>query len=247
MSLDTLPIPLLDEPEPKLDQAVGHEHSDVSGGWLRAATFGAMDGLVSNTALIAGVAAAAGPHTVLLGGAAGLLAGALSMALGEYTSVTTANEQINREVEVERHAIRTRPDAERAELFKLLVGLGMSTQTARQATDEIHRDEDRAVNFHLAQELGIHPAGKPSPRVAAGSSFVMFAIGAVIPLIPYLLGATSLWLGLLFGGAGLAVVGALTARFTHRSACWAASRQLLFGAVAIITTYLVGLLVVTVV
>ena len=94
-----------------------HRHSDVSGGWLRAATFGAMDGLVSNTALIAGVAAAsASAHTVVLSGVAGLLAGAFSMALGEYTSVTTANEQIDSEVRVERRRSSKHPQAEQAEL-----------------------------------------------------------------------------------------------------------------------------------
>src|SRR5436190_21239512 len=88
----------------------GHRHSDVSGGWLRAASFGAMDGLVSNTALIAGVAGGGGSaHTVILGGVAGLLAGAFSMAMGEYTSVTTANEQIDSEVRTERRALRTHP------------------------------------------------------------------------------------------------------------------------------------------
>src|SRR6476660_549014 len=87
----------------------GHRHSDVSGGWLRAATFGAMDGLVSNTALIAGVAASASAHAVLLAGVAGLLAGAFSMALGEYTSITTANEQLESEVQVERGSFRKYP------------------------------------------------------------------------------------------------------------------------------------------
>ena len=144
-----------------------HRHSDVSGGWLRAATFGAMDGLVSNTALIAGVAAAASAHTVVISGVAGLLAGAFSMALGEYTSVTTANEQIDSEVRVERRSFERHPKAERAELIAMLVNLGMSQETAAQATDEIHRDESRAVNFHLVQELGVDPTEKPSPWVAA--------------------------------------------------------------------------------
>src|SRR3982074_1993210 len=94
----------------------GHRHSDVSGGWLRAATFGAMDGLVSNTALIAGVAASAGANAVVLSGVAGLLAGSFSMALGEYTSVTTANEQVESEVRVERRSFRRYPDEERAEV-----------------------------------------------------------------------------------------------------------------------------------
>jgi vacuolar iron transporter family protein len=223
-----------------------HRHSDVSGGWLRAATFGAMDGLVSNTALIAGVAAAADPHTVLLSGIAGLLAGAFSMALGEHTSVTTANEQIELEVRVEQRAFRRHPNAEKAELVAMLMAMGMTEETATTATEEVHRDENRAVNFHLVQELGVDPREKPSPWVAAGSSFVMFAIGAIIPLIPYLLGFASLWAGLLCGGVGLLIAGGLAARFTSRPAWFAALRQLAFGAVAIAATYSVGTLVDTV-
>ena len=99
-----------------LPHEIDHTHSDVSGGWLRAASFGAMDGLVSNTALIAGVAASANAHTVVLSGVAGLLAGPFSMALGEYTSVTTANEQIDSEVRTERRALRTHPEGEKDEL-----------------------------------------------------------------------------------------------------------------------------------
>jgi vacuolar iron transporter family protein len=221
----------------------GHRHSDVSGGWLRAATFGAMDGLVSNTALIAGVAAAASSHTVVISGVAGLLAGAFSMALGEYTSVTTANEQIDSEVRVERRAFEKHPKAERAELVAMLVSLGMSRETAAQATEEIHRDETRAVNFHLVQELGVNPSEKPSPWTAAISSFVMFAIGAVVPLVPYLLGFESLAAGLICGGIGLAIAGGVAARFTSRPFWWASLRQLLFGGIAIAATYVVGTLV----
>jgi vacuolar iron transporter family protein len=222
---------------------VGHTHPDISGGWLRAATFGAMDGLVSNTALIAGVAAAESVHAVMVSGIAGLLAGAFSMALGEYTSVTTANEQIDSEVHVERRAQRTRPQAERAELVSMLVGIGMTEKTAQTATDEIHRDENRAVSFHLVREIGVDPGEKPSARLAAIASFVMFAVGALIPLMPYLLGYGSLPAGLACGAAGLLVAGGLTARYTRKPVLWAASRQLLFGAVAVAATYLFGLLV----
>ena len=109
-----------------LPHVIDHQHSDVSGGWLRAATFGAMDGLVSNTALIAGVAAGASAQAVVLAGIAGLLAGAFSMGLGEYTSVTTANEQIDAEVKVERRSFRKQPEAERAELTAMLVDMGMT-------------------------------------------------------------------------------------------------------------------------
>jgi len=210
---------------------------------LRAATFGAMDGLVSNTALIAGVAAGADADAVVLAGVAGLLAGAFSMALGEYTSVRTAIEQVDAEVHVERRAFRKHPQAERAELVAMLVDMGMTEDTAAKATDEIHRDEARALNFHLVQELGVDPNEQPSPWVAAGSSFLMFAIGAIIPLIPYLLGYESLWLGLAFGGVGLMLAGGVAARFTRKPLWLGSARQLAFGAVAIGATYLVGLLI----
>ncbi len=147
-----------------------------------------MDGLVSNTALIAGVAAAADAHTVVLSGVAGLLAGAFSMALGEYTSVTTANEQIDSEVRLERRALRNNP-ACRGDRTRLDARRdGHEPGDRREGVPEIHRDEERALNLHVAQELGVDPRVKPSSWVAAGSSFVMFAIGAIIPLIPYLLG-----------------------------------------------------------
>ena len=228
-------------PDPAYD--VGHIHPDVSGGWLRAATFGAMDGLGTNSALIAGVAAASTAQIVLLSGVAGLLAGSFSMALGEYMSVTTANEQIESEVDVERRAQRSRPLAERAELVGMLVKIGMTEGTAKTAADEIHRDEKRAVNFHLTGEIGLNPAEKPSPRLAAIASFVMFATGAVIPLIPYLPGYGSLAPGLACGAVGMLVAGALTARFTRKPVWWAAARQLMFGAVAVGATYAVGSLI----
>ncbi|BBX38222.1 integral membrane protein [Mycolicibacterium mageritense DSM 44476 = CIP 104973] len=241
---------MTDRPEPLsptgLPHVIDHKHADVTGGWLRAATFGAMDGLVSNTALIAGVAASASAQTVVLSGVAGLLAGAFSMALGEYTSVTTANEQIDSEVLVERRSFSKQPEAEQAELVAMLMKMGMSEATAAKATEEIHQDEHRAVNFHLVQELGVNPGEKPSARIAAVSSFVMFAIGAIIPLIPYLLGFESLWAGLACGGVGLLIAGGLAARFTRKPVAIAAGRQLLFGAIAIAATYAVGTLIGTV-
>ena len=230
-------------PAEGLPDQIDHEHSNVSGGWLRAATFGAMDGLVSNTALIAGVAASASAQTVVVSGVAGLLAGAFSMGLGEYTSVTTANEQVEAEVRVERRAFRKHPQAERAELVGMLMAMGMTKDTATTATDEIHRDETQALNFHLVQELGVDPREKPSPWVAAGSSFLMFSIGAIIPLIPYLLGFGSLWLGLACGGVGLLLAGGVAASFTRKGIVVGSLRQLAFGAIAIAATYVVGTLI----
>lgn len=226
-----------------LPHEIDHRHADVSGGWLRAATFGAMDGLVSNTALIAGVAATASPHTVLVSGVAGLLAGAFSMALGEYTSITTANEQLDAEVRVEQRAFRKHPRAERAELRAMLVDMGMTPETAGRATEEIHRDENRALNFHLVQELGVDPRERPSPYVAAAASFLMFALGAVIPLLPYLLGLGSLWAGLACGGVGLLLAGGVAAGVTRKGVVLGSVRQLAFGAVAIGATYAVGHLI----
>jgi len=226
-----------------MPHVVGHRHADVTGGWLRAATFGAMDGLVSNTALIAGVAASASANTVVISGVAGLLAGAFSMALGEYTSVNTANEQIDSEVLLERKSFLSSPTAERAELVAMLIEMGMSPQTAATATEEIHRDENRALNFHLTQELGVDPREKPSPWVAAIASFFLFAIGAVIPLIPYLLGFESLWAGLAFGGVGLLMAGAAAARITRKPLWLGSVRQLALGAIAIGATYFVGYLI----
>lgn len=221
-----------------------HTHADVSGGWLRAAVFGAMDGLVTNTSLIAGVGGAGvDAHTVVLSGVAGLVAGAFSMALGEYTSVKTANEQIDAEVRVERRALHTHPEAEEAELVDTFTSMGMSAATARVAAEEVHADTDRAVEIHITQELGVNPNEKPSPIVAAGSSFVMFSVGAIIPLLPYLLGFESLFAGLGVGGAGLLLAGALAAHFTAQSKIRGALRQLVFGAIAVGATYLVGVLI----
>jgi len=226
-----------------LSYDVGHTHSNVSGGRLRAATFGAMDGLVSNSALIAGVAASVSPRAVVVSGIAGLLAGAFSMALGEYTSVTTANEQLDSEAHVERRALRARPEAELAELVDMLTSMGMTEKTAQVAADEIHRDEKGAISVHLVQELGVDPMEQPSARLVALWSFVMFAVGAVIPLIPYLLGYESLVAGLACTGVGLVIAGGLATRFTRKPIWWGASRQLVFGAVAVAATYVVGRLV----
>lgn len=221
-----------------------HKHSDVSGGWLRAAVFGAMDGLVTNTSLIAGVGGAGvDTQTVILSGVAGLVAGAFSMALGEYTSVSTSNEQIDAEVRVERRALRRHPEAEEAELVETFTSMGMSEQTATAAAAEVHGDTDRAVDIHITHELGVNPQERPSPLVAAGSSFVMFAIGAIIPLLPYLFGFESLFAGLAIGGVGLLLAGGLAAYFTAQSRIRGAVRQLVFGAIAVGATYVVGALI----
>ena len=223
---------------------IGHTHADVSGGWLRASVFGAMDGLVTNISLVAGVGAAgASARTVILTGAAGLVAGAFSMALGEYTSVSTQNEQVDAEAHTERRELRDNPEGEEAELVGMFTDMGMSNTTATTAAQEVHRDPERAVRIHLTHELGIDPEEQPSPMVAALSSFLMFAIGAIVPLIPYLLGYNSLVAGLAVGAVGLVVAGVVAARFTAQPWWKGGSRQLAFGIIAAGATYLVGMLI----
>ena len=240
MSEDLAPQPS-DPPGTAEFAEIGHVHADISGGWLRAATFGAMDGLVTNVSLVAGIGAAGvAPEFVVTAGLAGLVAGAFSMALGEYASVSTQNEAVDKEVAVEGREIRDNPHAEMAELADLLRDMGLSEKTASQAVREIHHDHDRAVRVHVSQELGLDPEEKASPMLAAVSSFLMFSLGAVVPLIPYLLGFASLPAGLAVGGVGLLVAGAVASLFTTTTWWWGAVRQLLYGGIAAGATYLVG-------
>ncbi len=223
---------------------VGHHHSDVSGGWLRPAVFGAMDGLVTNIALIAGVGGGGATRDfIILSGMAGLVAGAFSMALGEFASVDTQNNAVKAEVAVERAELKRHPQAEQAELAEMYQKSGLSPQTAAAMAAEVHQNPELAVKVHIVQELGVDPDEQPSPWIAAISSFLCFAVGALLPLIPFLLGSGWLPAGLLVGAVGLFGAGALVARFTTRSWWWNGLRQLLFGAIAAGATYLVGSLI----
>jgi VIT1/CCC1 family predicted Fe2+/Mn2+ transporter len=221
---------------------IHHTHRDVSGGWLRPAVFGAMDGLVSNVALIAGVAAAAGPHThiVVVTGLAGLLAGAFSMAVGEWTSVRSQAELVGAEVAKERLELARRPEAEQAELALVYEHRGLSRQLARQVAAELSRDPERALRLHVQEELGVDPDAVPSPYLAAFSSLASFATGAFLPLAPYVAGAHVLWISLVTAAVGLAALGASVARFTARPPAVGAARQLLLGVAAAGVTYGVG-------
>src|ERR1700734_427282 len=167
----------------------GHQHRDVAGGWLRPAVFGAMDGLVTNVSLIAGVGGGGGSaHTIVLTGLAGLAAGAFSMAAGEYVSVSSQNELIYAEVAKERHELEHNAVAEQAELAGMLRARGVSAATARQAAAEISAHPDKALAVHTMEELGVNPGDLPSPYVAAGASMASFSVGALVPLLPYLCG-----------------------------------------------------------
>jgi VIT1/CCC1 family predicted Fe2+/Mn2+ transporter len=220
---------------------IHHDHRDVAGGWLRPAVFGAMDGLVSNVALITGVAAAgARVHVVALTGLAGLLAGSLSMAVGEWTSVNSQRELVASEIAIERAELVRRPEAEEAELAGLFRSRGLPKDLAARVAKELSRDPEMAWRIHVREELGVDPDELPSPYLAAGSSLGSFAVGAAIPLVPYLAGFRHLWLSLALAAVALVVLGASVARFTSRPAWLGATRQLALGAAAAAITYGVG-------
>jgi VIT1/CCC1 family predicted Fe2+/Mn2+ transporter len=224
--------------------AINHEHADVTGGWLRPAVFGAMDGLVSNFALIAGVAGGGAPRqVVILAGLAGLSAGAFSMAAGEYTSVASQAENAEAEIAKEREELRNNPEGEMAELAAMYVERGVDPDLAEEVSRQIHRDPDNAVNVHAREELGVTLEDLPSPVLAAVSSFVSFALGAIIPVMPYLLGSDALLPGIVVSLIGLFAAGAVVTRFTSRSWWFGGIRQLVLGAIAATLTYGIGNLV----
>jgi vacuolar iron transporter family protein len=222
-----------------------HEHhANVSGGWLRAATFGAMDGLVTNIALIAGVGGGGvGRHTLVLTGVAGLVAGAISMGLGEYTSVRTQNDQVSAELDKELRELQRNPEGEADELVAMWTSRGLPEPLARGVADVLKRHPEQALRVHAQEELGVVPEQLPSPWTAASSSFVCFAVGALVPLLTYLFGIHNLWIALGVGGAGLFVAGAVVARFTGRSRWVSGLRQLMLGTAAAGATYAIGALI----
>lgn len=218
-----------------------HDHRDVSGGWLRPTVFGVMDGLVTNVSLIAGVGGGGlDPSRIVLTGLAGLVAGAFSMATGEYTSVASQNELVRAEVEIERRQLEAYPDEERAELAEAFADKGVDAELAEQVAHQVSQDPEEALRLHAREELGVDPAELPSPIVAAVSSFFAFAVGAVVPLLPYLAGSTNLYLALAVAGVALFLAGAWVGRLTATSMWSRGSRQLALAALATGVTYAVG-------
>src|SRR5438105_8643997 len=201
--------------------AFEHHHRDIRGGTARAAVCGVSDGLVSNFSLILGVAA--GSHNaqgaVRLAGLAGLVAGAVSMAIGEYISMTAQAELFERELELERIEIHRRPENERRELAHIYRSRGVDPGTADELASQMMRDPDLALETHAREELGIDPKALGSPIGAAASSFVSFALGAVVPLMPWFFGGGHGYVlaTVVLGALGALAVGAGLARFTGRS------------------------------
>jgi VIT1/CCC1 family predicted Fe2+/Mn2+ transporter len=221
-----------------------HRHRDVSGGWLRPTVFGAVDGLVTNASLIAGLGGGGVPaHTVVLTGVAALVAGAFSMGTGEYVSVTNQNELIAAEVAVERRMHARFAAAEEAELADRFRGYGADPETAARMAAAVSADPDTALRVHTREELGIDPFALPSAVLAGTSSLVAFSVGALIPLLPYLAGLSSLAAALSITAVALVVGGMSVGRITGRPVVRSGLRQLLLGGLAIAVTFGVGSLI----
>lgn len=218
-------------------------HRDIQSGGARAAVFGISDGLVTNVSLILGVAGAHPAASVVrLTGLAGLVAGAFSMAAGEFVSMQAQRELLERELEVERQALSRTPGAERRELAAIYERRGLDPDLARELSTEMMRDPEVALETHAREELGIDPTSLGSPLLAAASSFVTFALGALFPLIPWLVSrGNGAIVGSVVIGAVVAIgVGAGLGALTGRSMVRGAARQLAVAAVAAAVTFGVG-------
>jgi VIT1/CCC1 family predicted Fe2+/Mn2+ transporter len=212
-------------------------------GALRAAIFGANDGLVSNLALIMGVAGAGVEREVILvAGIAGLLAGAFSMAAGEYISMRVQREMFERLIHLEAHEIAADPEGETRELVEVFRRRGIPTSLARQTAERLMADPDRALDVHAREELGLDPRSLGSPWGAAGSSMATFAVGAFLPLLPYLFteGTAAAVVAVTLSLVALFSVGAGMSAFTGRSWALSGIRMTAIGGGAALITHLVG-------
>jgi VIT1/CCC1 family predicted Fe2+/Mn2+ transporter len=233
-------------PLPTSVEDVGESHrhgSASSAGNVRAAVFGANDGLVSNTSLIMGVAGATGdPKTVLISGVAGLLAGSFSMAAGEYVSVRSQRELYEHQIAQEREELEQYPEEEAEELALIYNARGIPMDQARGMASIIFDDPDQALRTLAIEELGVNPDDLASPIEAAASSFVAFAMGAGIPLVPYLFapGPNSLLISAGAASVALFAVGVAISLFSGKNAIVGGARMLAIGLLAGFATYAIG-------
>lgn len=222
-------------------------HRSAGGNALRAAVLGANDGLVSNLSLVMGVAGATlDSRTVLITGVAGLLAGAISMALGEWLSVTSSRELYSKQIEIESQEIEDAPEEEAEELALIYEARGFSAAEAKGMAERILQNKDSAVETLVREELGIDPNELGgSPWEAAITSFVLFALGAILPVIGFMFldGMAAVLVSILLGVAGLFVLGAAITLFTGRSVLYSGLRMVVFGLLAAGVTFGIGRLI----
>ena len=221
-------------------------HETQANAVLRPVVFGANDGLVSNLALVMGVAGAnPAPGVIVLAGVAGLLAGAFSMAVGEYISFRSQRELLEHQLAFELTQIRETPEQERQILARVYQGRGFTAEESSRFVDRVFADPEHAAKLLIFEEVGLDARSIGSPTAAAGSSFVAFTIGALVPLIPYVLlaGGTAFGTSLGLSLAALAVLGFGISRLTHRPPLYASARQVLLGGAAAAVTFAVGSLI----
>jgi VIT1/CCC1 family predicted Fe2+/Mn2+ transporter len=222
-------------------------HRSVGGNALRAAVLGGNDGLVSNFSLVMGIAGAtSGQSEVLLTGLAGLLAGALSMALGEWISVKSSQELYENQMQLEMEELETNPEGEEKELALIYITKGIPEAQARTMASEIIANKDHAHEILIKEELGINPEDlKGSAMEAAITSFILFAIGAIIPVIPFffLSGISAVLVSALLSAMGLFLIGAAITLFTGKTIWYSGARQVFFGLAAAAITYGIGTLI----
>jgi VIT1/CCC1 family predicted Fe2+/Mn2+ transporter len=222
------------------------KHRNVAGSWYRASVFGVSDGLVTNASLILGFAGANPGHDIVrLAGLAGLVAGGFSMASGEYISVRAQKELLEYEIDVERKSIEESPVQEQEELRQLFVERGIEVELAHRLSADLMRDPEMALRTHAREELGVDPSATGSPWGAAISSLLSFAVGAFIPLLPWILtssGNPILW-SIVLAVIAAAGVGGVIGWFTRNGIFKWAFRQVLVGALAAAVTFGIGRLV----
>ena len=224
--------------------AASAPHETRANAVLRPIVFGANDGLVSNLALVMGVAGAnPEPGIIVLAGVAGLIAGAFSMGVGEYISVQSQRELLDYQIAFQRKQLREAPDQERRILARIYTERGFSDEEAARFVEAVFDEPDHAVRLLIFEEVGLDERSIGSPLAAAAGSFVAFTAGAFVPLLPYLIatGGPAFASSLLASLAALALLGAGIATLTRRAPWFGALRQLLLGSVAAGFTYAVGL------
>ncbi|CAG4922541.1 MULTISPECIES: VIT1/CCC1 transporter family protein [Acidithrix] len=228
------------------DQAMHDGHRDISGGAARAAVFGISDGLVSNVTLVLGVAGAhPSSGLVRLAGLAGLIGGACSMAIGEFVSMSAQRELFQREIAIEAAEISRRPEGEQRELAMIYESRGVPRKVAEEFASHMMLDPDIALAAHAREELGMDPSSIGSPIQAAISSFVAFAVGALLPLSPWFFttGSAGIVTSIIIAVIASIVIGAALAWATGRSAFKTIARQLILSAIAAGATYTAGRLI----
>jgi VIT1/CCC1 family predicted Fe2+/Mn2+ transporter len=234
----------LGHPLPTSVEEIGQRHKGVEhGGNLRAAVFGINDGLVSNASLIMGVAGATAQSSIILiTGVAGMLAGALSMAAGEYVSVRSQRELFEYQIGLEREELEHYPEEEAEELALIYNARGLPMEQARDMAGNLIRDPEKALDTLAREELGLNPDDLGSPWGAALSSFTAFSAGSMVPILPFLFapGATPIIAAALLTAASLFIVGAVLSLFTGKGAVFSGLRMVLVGGTAGVVTYSIG-------